>query len=129
MPAELDEAQIAGVAGALAAVVMVVSELNANKYEPTGVRDRSKDTRRGRNWVAECLADPRQLYVDTRLKPYCFYSLVDYLRSHELVNDSMVSVEEKLLNFLYVCGHGGSWRNTKYRCGHSLETISRSVII
>ncbi|PVH96210.1 hypothetical protein DM02DRAFT_632209 [Periconia macrospinosa] len=54
-----------------------------------------------------------------------FEELTTWLRSNALVKDGRkTSVEEKLLTFLYICGHGVVLRLVVERCGRSISTIS-----
>lgn len=126
MPPKLESSVAIGLAGVLASVAAVVALRNTQYIEPTGVRGRFGDGSRGQSWLDSCRRDPIQLYEETRLKPEAFKTLADTLRNRELVGDTRgASAEEKLLTFLYICAQGVSWRNTKYPCGHSLDTISR----
>lgn len=85
------------------------------------------DRDRGQRWVAEVLANDVQLLVESRLRRIVFEELTAYLRAHGSVDGRLVSVEEQLLIFLYICGNGSSYRNVMYRCGRSLDTISQLV--
>jgi hypothetical protein len=91
----------------------------------TGVRTNSGNCEQGRQWVASCLSDPTQLYVESRLRAPTFAKLARWLKAHGVQGGRIVSVEEKLLVFLYVCGQGSGFRNAKYRSGHSIATISQ----
>jgi hypothetical protein len=91
--------------------------------EPTGVRARPSDSDRGSNWVAECLSNDAQLFAESRLRRQVFDALVGLVIEGG-VHSGQASVEEKLLIFLYICGNGASYRNVKYRCGRSLQTVS-----
>ena len=125
MDLELDEVEIASIAGALASVLSVVSHLTTENTAPTGIRGRPEDIKRGKRWLDDCMSDPQQLYDETRLRSDIFRSLVTHLMSKKLLRGSKTLVEEKLLIFLYICAQGASWRNMRWRCGHSLDTISQ----
>ena len=112
-------------AAVLISVAAILAYWEENYHEPTGVNQREDDRQRGGRWLADCLEDPSQLYAESRLELRLFNKLADLLVERQLLGDGRrVSVKEKLLTFLYICGQGASWRNTKYRCGHSTSTIT-----
>lgn len=125
--ADVDDDTILVVAAiAVASVAALAGHRLASFHQSTGVPSRESDKLRGRAWLLDCMSNPQQLYDETRLQPVVFNSLADSLRARKLVRDGRrVSVEEKLLSFLYICGNGASWRNTQYKNGHALHTISR----
>ena len=129
MAPKITHAHLASLAGVLASASVAISHPNSEYIQPSGVYDRADDIGRGRRWMEECLSDRRQLYIETRLELEAFESLVSHLRSHGVSDSKWVMVEEKLITFLYICGHGVAWRNARYRCGHSLDTISKLVIV
>lgn len=118
-----------GVAPALTSVLgatnFIIARHEDTYVEPTGVNARESDYRRGRRWLEDCLKDPQQLFNESRLHFNAFLALSGWLKEKELVKDGhRLKVEEKLLIFLYICGQGASWRNIRYRCGHSQSKIS-----
>jgi hypothetical protein len=113
---------IATLVGVVASASSIVVQQEGYLYESTGVTDRASDAGKGRQWLRDCLNDDRQLFVETRLRRDTFYDLVQRLR-HQ-VSSQQVSIGEKVLIFLYICGQGASWRNTRYKCGRSLATIT-----
>jgi hypothetical protein len=102
----------------------IVAQQDNLIYESTGVNKREHDVEKGRRWVADCTDDDRQLYLELRLMRETFDELVRRLRTQKLVSNSQISVEEKVLTFLCVCWQGAGWRDTRYRCGRSLATIT-----
>ena len=107
-------------------VMLAFMTANLEEYvEPIGVNARESDRMRGSRWVEDCLADPAQLYTECRLQESAFQSLVKWLVDNGMENGRSISVEEKLLIFLYICGQSSGFRNAKYRSGHPLSTISR----
>jgi hypothetical protein len=120
-----NQALIATLAGAVASAASVVVQQQVRLYEPTGLNDRDSDVGKGRRWLSDCLDDDRQLFVETRLRRPIFDDLVQRLRHY--VSNHIVSTGEKVLIFLYICGQGASWRNTRYKCGRSLATITSLV--
>lgn len=46
-----------------------------------GVHARAEDWERGREWVASCLNNPEQLYIESRLRAPTFAALVRWLKA------------------------------------------------
>jgi hypothetical protein len=80
---------------------------------------------RGARWVEHCLEDSEQMYEESRLRVSTFQSLVEWLADHGMDMSGEISVEEKLLIFLYVCGKPEiSFMHAKFCCDHDVDTIS-----
>lgn len=117
---------IVSLIGALTALLVVLlrqSDRALSYTPPTGVNARQEDVNQGRRWLANCLASDTQLYAETRLTRPVFDKLVEHCLAW-VKDGRRISVEEKVLTFLYICAQGCSWRNAGYRCGHSLSTIT-----
>ncbi|KAF2867736.1 hypothetical protein BDV95DRAFT_174543 [Massariosphaeria phaeospora] len=108
----------------VAAAAAAITAYTDGYTEPSGVRQFESDRDRGSAWVASCLSNDAQLLAETRLRPEVFEALVGWLRE-DGVRRGNALVEEKLFTFTYICGNGASWRNTQYRCGRSLDTMSK----
>ena len=114
---------VIALAGVIAGAATATSSITYHP-EPSGVRTHESDRDRCQRWLSACLSDEAQFFAESRLRRPVFDALVKRLRDRGL-RDSHASVEEKLLVFLYICGVGASWRNVKYRCGQSLNTVSK----
>lgn len=112
---------------AVAGTATTISTYMDQYTEPSGVRQYEDKSDRSAAWLADCLRDDNQLFVESRLRRDVFEALVEYLESSG-VRGGHASVAEKLLLFLYICGHGVGFRNASYRCGRSLDTISQYVV-
>ncbi|KAH5707858.1 hypothetical protein HBI81_243770 [Parastagonospora nodorum] len=123
MSPRLEKPVIAALGGVIAGVAAAIASSNSDYTPPSGVRTRDDDTDRGARWLADCLSDDAQLFAESRLRRPVFDALAQYLKEQG-VRDGHASVEEKLLVFLYICGTGSSWRNARFRCGRSLDTVS-----
>ncbi|KAH8719291.1 hypothetical protein GQ44DRAFT_762151 [Phaeosphaeriaceae sp. PMI808] len=126
MPPAHREVVIASVEAALASVAAVIAQLGE---EPTGVRAYKPYDGLGQRWLQDCRSNPLQLYSETRLREPVFDALVNRFMVRELVSGEELIVAEKTLIYLYICAQGASFRNVRYRCGHSLDTISQLVTI
>jgi hypothetical protein len=91
--------------------------------EPSGIRERPSNLNRGADWLSKCLSDDTQLFAESRLRRLVFDDLARLLREGG-VRDGHALVSEKLLIFLYICGNRSSFRNVKYCCGRSIDTVS-----
>ena len=123
MEKKLKRTLVATIASLVTGVATAASTIEYFE-EPSGIRERPSDLNRGADWLSECLSDDTQLFAESRLRRPVFDDLARLLREGG-VRDGHASVEEKLLIFLYICGNGSSFRNVKYRCGRSLDTVSR----
>lgn len=121
---ELQRPIVVAIAAITAAVVATITSYTDEYIEPSGIQLYEYDRHRGPAWVINCLGDDTQLFAESRLRKPVFEALAGWLRGQGVCNGKS-SVEEKLLIFLYICGNGASWRNTRYRCGRSLDTISK----
>jgi hypothetical protein len=75
-------------------------------------------------WIDHCLEDPEQMYEESRLRVSTFLSLAEWLEDHGMGIIDGISVEEKLLIFLYICGQREtSFMHAKFRCGYDVDTI------
>ena len=85
------------------------------------------DTLRGSRLVDELLCGhPLRLYEFCRFRHDCFLKLNQWLLDNtEFRGSRYVSSKEKLVIFLYICGHGASFRNACEIFQHSKDTISR----
>ena len=69
---------------------------------------------------------PLRLYEFCRFRHDCFLKLNQWLLDNtEFRGSRYVSSKEKLVIFLYICGHGASFRNACEIFQHSKDTISR----
>ena len=125
MANEADLTFTVAVTNATGVMIAFVAARFEDYAEPIGVNAPESDRRRGNRWVEDCLADPVQLYTESRLQESAFRSLVKWLVDNGMENGRSISVEEKLLIFLYICGQGSGFRNVRHRSGHPLSTISR----
>ncbi|KAL5547576.1 hypothetical protein UlMin_002807 [Ulmus minor] len=65
-------------------------------------------------------------FVDIlRMPKSCFVRLCDLLQQHGVRNTRSLSVEEQVMMFLLIVGHGDSTRRSGYEWHHSTETVSR----
>ena len=60
-----------------------------------------------------------------RMPKSCFSRLCGLLRQNRVRNTRSLSVEEQVMMFLLVIGHGDSSRRSGYEWHHSTETVSR----
>ena len=125
MANEADFTFTVAVTNAIGVMIAFVAAHLEDYAQPIGVNACGSDRRRGNRWVGDCLADPVQLYTKSRLQESAFRSLVKWLVDNGMGNSRSISVEEKLLILLYICGQGSSFRHVKYRSSHPLSTISR----
>ena len=123
MDPKLKKSVVLAVASAVLGAATAASSIEYHP-SPSGVRARESDQYRGSRWLSDCLSDDTQLFAEARLRRPVFIALAQSLRERG-IRDAHASVEEKLLVFLYICGNGVSWRNVKYRCGRSLDTVSK----
>lgn len=82
--------------------------------EPIGVRAFPEDSERGARWYTECMRDDQQLYDESRLRREAFDDLLETLVQRGWLRETYgVPPGEKLLAFLYMCGHRASYRNLR----------------
>lgn len=111
----------------LGAFVVVLEHHIETYYEPTGVRVDGSFGGEGARWLAFCMGNEQQLYEDSRLRRQEFDTLLTILEGNGWLKSTRhIAAAEKLLSFLYLCGNGSSYRNLKWRCGHSIETVGRN---
>jgi hypothetical protein len=108
-------------AGAVVAAAAMEELREQEGADNTGVRANADDWVRGRAWVASCFNDPVQLYCESRLRRSTFDALAEWLKAHGLSGGSLVSAEEKLLIFLYICGQGNV---SHHRVAHPIEPLT-----
>jgi hypothetical protein len=89
----------------------------------------------GKAYIEELItsANPQRCFEVLRMSLETFFALRDWLLLHSCLRGSRkykgVSVEEKLIIFLYTTSKGASSRDCCERFSHSPSTISKSVII
>ena len=124
-PKQLDRPVITALASTITSITVAIYEQYSDYVQPTGVRDCDNNEHQGIDWLEACLSDERQLKDETRLNLEAFTQLATILEANKYISTSkFITIQEKLLIFLYIYGQGASWRNTRWRCGHSLDTIS-----
>jgi hypothetical protein len=78
-------------------------------------------------------AHPQRCWDVLRMTIETFYALRDWLLANTLLKSSRkeagVSIEEKIVIFLYITTHGTSVREACERLSYSPSTISRSVVV
>ncbi|KAL5538240.1 hypothetical protein UlMin_046208 [Ulmus minor] len=80
----------------------------------------------GHNRMIDLLHGNDRRFVDIlRMPKSCFVRLCDLLQQHGVRNTRSLSVEEQVMMFLLVVGHGDSTRRSGYEWHHSTETVSR----
>ena len=74
-----------------------------------GKRQRHSSVLYGRKRVDEILdGHVKNCRVAFRMEPHIFRAIAAYLRSHKLLKDKTIKVEEKLAFFLYMLSHNAS---------------------
>jgi hypothetical protein len=87
----------------------------------------------GRIYVSELLhtANPRRCWEVLRMRAETFFTLRDWLLAHTLLRSSRkkegVSIEEKMVIFLYIVTRGASTRECSERFSHGASTIKTLV--
>ena len=79
----------------------------------------------GHNRMLDLLHGNDRRFVDILQMPKsCFIRLCGLLQQNGVRNTRSLSVEEQVMMFLLVVGHGDSTRRSGYECHHSTETVS-----
>ena len=80
----------------------------------------------GHNRMIDLLHGNDRRFVDIlRMPKSCFIRLCGLLQQNGVRNTRSLSVEEQVMMFLLVVGHGDSTRRSGYEWHHSTETVSR----
>jgi len=85
------------------------------------------------NYVEELLttAHPQRVWEVLRMQIETFFALCDWLIANTSLRSSRkkegVSIEEKIVIFLYITAHGASGREACERFSYSIRTILRLV--
>ena len=85
------------------------------------------DRHRGALLTQELLhGHERRFFESTRMNPETFDNLLHWLRMNTPLSGSKyIELDEKVMIFLHIVGHGASMRNAGSLFCHSNETISR----